>query len=423
MKLPSCFVRTLTCIAVMASVHAAPAQSEEAFTSASSTCDKAITLDEFRALGFEKSPLFAEINREYAEQIARAFQTEVLPNPDIQLDQSYTSMSIGGANDPQANVSIGQPFRLSHLGAREKVARLLREVGDRQRRAQFLAMHQQFSVQFYSLFALQETARILSDAEKWSTTRISLIREGVKKGLLSNGDELLFEGEKARLQAQQKGLLASVARLHHDISQTLGTTCLLRITAERVVPATPATSILLEMAEKSDLSETTRRDLLAQVATEELRLAELDANPQITPRLVYQHTNDGGDFFGVGISIPLPMWDRNQAEQIRKRGDLEISERKQRFLRDGGFAVQIQLLRESAEQLKAQAEIYSSQVVPSFTAALKAQERQFDQGKGNVLQVWQTRRIVTDMELQALKLWLEAVTTRGQLSLSIGEEL
>ena len=70
-----------------------------------------------------------------------------------------------------------------------------------------------------------------------------------------------------------------------------------------------------------------------------------------------------------------------------------------------------------------QAELYSKKVVPAFHEALRSQERLYAQGKGSVLQVWQTLRTFNDAEREALAVWLTAATARMQLSLLVGEEV
>jgi hypothetical protein len=54
---------------------------------------------------------------------------------------------------------------------------------------------------------------------------------------------------------------------------------------------------------------------------------------------------------------------------------------------------------------------------------LNAQEKLYTKGKGNVLQDWQTLRLLNEVQTQSLSLWLEGTSARIQLSLLIGEEV
>jgi len=332
-------------------------------------------------------------------------------------------MKLGGDSDSQSQISLGQAIRLSNFGSRERVARLIRKSGDALMRASMLELTQMLMVQYRTLFVLQQSEKIIYNAEQIAAKKVTLIRDGVKKGLLSEGDELLFEGEKYRLQAQRKGLEARIATLQGELSKSTGSTCFILAKGEEPHLELASEASLVEKAKQSELSEASRLNLLTGLAREEMRLAQLDAFPQVTPRLVFQHTNDGGDFIGAGITIPLPFWNRNQAEQIRSAAALRVAESKSSYSANNGLEVQVRSLRRSAQSAHEQSDLFSKKVIPSFEAALQAQERIYAQGKGSVLQVWQTLRTFNEVQTQGLLLWLEATSARVQLSILIGEEV
>jgi outer membrane protein TolC len=389
----------------------------------SSNCEQELTLAAFRAFALHKSPLVAEIDRVYAEELATAFETEVLSNPELQVEQTYTRMKLGGDSDPQSQVSLGQAIRLSNFGSRERVASLIRKSADLQLRARLLELTQILIVQFRTLFVLQQSEKIILNAEQRAAKKVAQIRDAVNKGLLSQGDEQLFEGEKYRLQAQRKGVSARIATLQSELAKSTGSTCLVLAKGEEAHQEIASEIILLEKAHKNELSEASRLNLLTSLAQEETRLAELDAFPQITPRLVYQHTNDGGDFIGAGITIPLPFWNRNQAQKMRSTAGQKVAETRSNFHSNQGLEAQIRNLRRATLSTQEQSDLFTKKVIPSFEAALRSQERLYAEGKENVLQVWQTLRTFNEAQTQGLLLWLEAVSARVQLSILIGEEV
>jgi cobalt-zinc-cadmium efflux system outer membrane protein len=398
-------------------LHAEPVQQDSA-------CARALSLEEFRARAFEKSPLVAQIDSEFAGQVGKAFESEVLANPELQAEQVYTRMKLGGADDPQTNASIAQPLRLSNFGARSRVGALMRRAGDAQKRAALLELSQKLSLQFYSLQALQVTNRIVGESEQRAARQASVIHEGIKKGSLSEGEHKLFEGEKYRLQSQRKGLEAALLNLQAELARSLGTPCIFEAGGElRSVSELPSENVLLEKARASGLSESTRIDLLLALNAEQARVAELDAFPEFAPRIVYQHTNDGGDFIGAGIAIALPLFNRNQGAVTRTQAEMVATQRKRDFLAQGGLESQVRTLRRSAQSSAEQARIYESKVVPAFRESLRAQERLYSQGKGDVLQIWQAQRMYSDAQRESLNVWLQALGARMQLSLVVGEEV
>jgi cobalt-zinc-cadmium efflux system outer membrane protein len=387
------------------------------------SCTRALTLEEFRAIALEKSPLVAEIDSQYTRDVALAYDTEVFKNPEVQFEQVYTRAKLGGDSDPQTNASLGIPLRLSNFGAKQRVASLLREAGDLQRRAQLLELTQRLVLQYSNIFVLQRSEELLLEAERRAAKKVALIHQGVEQGLLTAGDHQLFEAEKYRLQAQLAGVRASNASAQAEVALMLRTPCRMKALTPLTVPVVPSGDELLKKARGSSLSEASRVDLLSSLHREQRRLADLDAIPEIAPRIVYQHTNDGGDFIGAGIAIPLPLFNRNRGALDRASADLMATEKRRERLNEGGFESQIRALQLAAQSAAEQATIFQRQVVPSFAGALRSQEQLYSQGKGNVLQVWQTLRTYNDAERESLSVSLAAVAAKIQLSVLVGEEL
>ena len=270
---------------------------------------------------------------------------------------------------------------------------------------------------------VQETEKILLNAEIRANRKIQLIQKGVKKGLFSRGDEKLFEGEKFRIQAQRKGVNAAISTLQSKLIDITGYPCSIVTKKQILSEEVPSLDSLVQIARASKLSEMTRLNLLTSLRKEQRSLAKLDRYPKVTPRLIYQHSNDGGDFFGAGISIPLQFWNRNQSERLRSSAEHQAVKAKKEFLINGGLKSKIQKLRNAVINSEEQAKIFQLKVIPAFDAALTAQEKLYSQGKGDVLQVWQTLRTLNEVQSQGLLLWLEAVSVRVQLSLLVGKEI
>jgi outer membrane protein TolC len=380
-------------------------------------------LEEFRAHALAHSPLVAEIDREYALQVAKAIDTKLWANPELSAEETWTRMYIGGANDPQSSVTLSQPMKLSNFGKRDKVAELLQKAGDTEKNIKLLEFAQQTNVNFVRLFALQETVRFLQLAEQDAAKKVSTVRKQVREGLISQGSEALLEGEKFRLEAQRVGAEASLAVLQSELAMALGTTCAVIATRPPQFQKIPTATNLLEKARSSRISEKARLDIIQELAAEQVRLAELDIFPSVSPRVVYQHTNDGGDFVGAGITIPLPVWNRNQAERTRASAEQDVARRKANLINQGGLELQISSTHAAAVSSERQVEIYTRQAEVSFKAALEAEERAYASGRGSVLEVWQTFRALNEAQLTGLSLRQQAAMARARLSILVGEEV
>jgi cobalt-zinc-cadmium efflux system outer membrane protein len=400
------------------STLAAPPQADDV-----KVCELKTSLETFRAHALAHSPLVAEIDSTYAAQLAQAIDTELLTNPELSAEQTYTRMNIGGSNDPQSGITFSQPLKLSNFGKRDKVAELLRKAGGTKRDIQLLEFTQQITVQFYTLFSLQESVRILQQAERIAASKVIAVGKQVQAGLLSQGSEALFQGEKFRLEAQRAGAEAALATLRSELSMAIGTECTVIATQPPATAKIPATSTLLEKARASRISEQARLDVIQELTTEQVRLAELDAFPSIAPRFVYQHTNDGGDFYGAGFTLPIPVWNRNQAQITKTTAEREVAARKSALVHKGGLELQVSTAQTAAVSSEHQVETYFSNVEPAFKAALQAEERSYASGKGTVMEVWQTFRALNEAQLTAQSLRQQAAMARARLSILVGEEV
>ena len=166
-----------------------------------------------------------------------------------------------------------------------------------------------------------------------------------------------------------------------------------------------------------------QNELLVSLRSEQERLANLDALTEIVPRIAYQHTNDGGDFIGAGVSIPLPFFNRNKSAKMVARAESATVRQKQSFFSNQGREAQIIALRSAAMYSAEQARIFKEKVIPSYERALQAQEKQYRTGTGDLSLVWQSLRSLTEAQREYSQLWLAAVTSRVQLEILIGEEV
>lgn len=391
--------------------------------SALKECAVKLSLDSFRAHALANSPLVAEIDRDYANRLARAIETELLNNPELAGFQTWTTAYVNGAHEPQSEVSLSQPLRLSNFGKRDKVADLIRKAGDTERGIKLLEFTQQNTVNYVRLYSLQETLKVLAHAERDAANRVATASKQVKEGLLSHGSEAVFQGEKARIEAQRVGTEGSLAALQSEISTSIGTTCkVIASGAPSFTKIAPA-STLLDKAQASRISEQARLQVLQELATEQTRLAELDAFPIFAPRVVYQHTNDGGDYVGAGITIPLPLFNRNQPDITQASAEREASRRKADLVTKGGLSLLVSTAHAAAMSAQRQVEIYTARVEPSFKTALEAEERSYLSGKGSILEVWQTFRALNEAQVTGLALWQHAAMARARLSILVGEEV
>ncbi len=386
-------------------------------------CGTPLSLEELRAMLIRSSPAVAKIDATTAQEMARARATELVANPELQLEQTFTRMNIGGANDPQTSASLGQPLRLSDFGTRARVASLIKKSASSERKRELLSLSQRAVRYAAAIDTLTTTIDRISRAERQALAYRTILDQGVASGLVTTGDRALIVAEYHRLRAERVGAEAQRITAQSTLSQIVGASCLVQLASAPPPPSLPPLGDILTRAATSGITEYDRAELLLELADEESRRADEDALPPITPRLVYQHTNDGGDFLGVGFSFALPVWHRNDPERSSRAIEKISAARHKTFLKEGGFTSHITGLYRALEAIEEQIRVLERDVMPTFQEALAAQENLFRSGKGNVLQLWQSVRASHEASRDSLTLRQRAIGMRSRLSLLIGDEL
>ena len=399
------------------------ATNKSAASNSEKVCTRTVTFEEFRAIALQKSPLVGEIDTNFVRDVGQAYDTEVFKNPEVQFEQVFTRARLNGDNDPQTSASLSFPLRLSTLGSKARVAQLLREAGDVKKRAALFELNQRLVLGYVKLYSLQQSSEFLEQALIRATTISGRGKHARMKGLLSDSMFELLQGERYRLESQRAGVRASIANLQFELTNLLGTPCAIKASAAMELSPLPTFEQLVARANQNHSNDAVQNELLVSLRSEQERLANLDALPEIVPRLAYQHTNDGGDFIGAGISIPLPFFNRNKSARMIAKAESATVRQKQSFFSNQGREAQISMLRNAAMYSAEQARIFKAKVIPSYEHALHAQEKQYRTGTGDLSLVWQTLRSLTGAQREYSQLWLTAVTSRVQLEILIGEEV
>jgi cobalt-zinc-cadmium efflux system outer membrane protein len=399
------------------------ATSKSAAFNREKVCARTVTFEEFRAIALQNSPLVAEIDTNFVRDIGQAYDTEVFKNPEVQFEQVFTRARLNGDNDPQTSASLSLPLRLSTLGSKARVAQLLREAGNIRKRAALFELNQRLVLGYVKLYSLQQSSELLDQALTQATTMSDRGKHARMKGLLSDSMFELLQGERYRIESQNAGIRASIAALQFELTNLLGTPCTIKASAPFELSTLPSFEQLVLRANENHINDVVQNELLVALRSEQERLANLDALPEIVPRIAYQHTNDGGDFIGAGVSIPLPFFNRNKSAKMVAKAESATVRQKQSFFSNQGREAQISALRNAAMYSAEQVRIFKEKVIPSYENALQAQEKQYNAGTGDLSLVWQTLRSLTEAQREYSQLWLAAVTSRVQLEILIGEEV
>lgn len=382
-----------------------------------------LSLEDVRAAALGKSPVVAELDEKFAAQIADAVEARLLANPEMSSELRTPVAGKEPRGHTEVEVALTQPIRLSDFGARSSLSSLLEKAATADQRLALLVLTQDVNVTYAKAWSLQEQRLTLRRAHERASRIQEIVSVAINKGLLGKGEASLFRCEVRRLLAEQAGVEAEMTNTVAELITLSGLELTDVVFAKPNLALLPSTQELLSDAESNQLSPASRQALLERVAEQQLAVAINDALPSIAPRLLYEHAENGVDRVGVGISVPLPVFNRNQAEIAKRRGELATIRERARYINGGALRSQIAALRNSAQAAMDQAVEYSEHIIPDFQAAFNYQTKQFEAGQGSIQLVWQSAQTLLSVQLTGIELWVKAASARAKLSSLVGEEI
>ena len=157
------------------------------------------------------------------------------------------------------------------------------------------------------------------------------------------------------------------------------------------------------------------------------RAARRDAWPEPTLGVYVAREHEPGTPFAsavglVTVSIPLPLWRRNQPERAYAEARVRIAEAAlatRRYELD-------QAVRRSADKVSTAAlrvRGYARDVLPRFEENLELLQRSFEVGEIDLVEVAVGRQSFLDAQVAALDTWAEYLDALRQLELAVGHEI
>lgn len=353
-----------------------------------------LTLQDAARLALRLNPEFAAYAKEIGALEGAALQAGLWRNPELDIAEE----DIGAPRDRGLQRFTTIRFsQLIELGgkrsARVTAASLARDVAIQDYEAKRWDLLAHVANVFTDVLAGQERARLAGETLQLAQTVVSTAGKRVQAGKAPP-----IEETKARLAS-------STARIEHeqaqrDLAASRKTLALIwgnpsprfrRALGDLASPVTlPAFEALAERALQNPLA-------LRSIKSVEQRQALMDLErarriPDITVSAGLRRYSQFGDHTGViGVSIPLPLFDRNQGNlrEASQRLDKAVDERAATGLR-----LQAELAQTHESLMAAQNEIgvLREEVLPDATSAFNVAKRGYELGRFGFLEVLDAQR-------------------------------
>jgi cobalt-zinc-cadmium efflux system outer membrane protein len=366
-----------------------------------------LTLRQALALALTRSPELATVSFDVRIAEARILQAKLLPNPEAELTSEYIggSGSYSDARRSENTLLLGQLIELGgKRRARVQEAAFGRDLAafdyETRKREVFLKTAEQF----VDVLASQRRVAITDDLVRLANDFVPAIEERVKAGKASDLEKTRFDVAvaSARIDSEQAkhDLLAARQRLAAQWGATKPRFTSAVGDLDSVMPIASLETLARRLAANPRLAR-----FGTEVAQRQAALAreKAAAVPDVTLRAGARQINETKDATAViALSVPLPLWNRNQGnigaarEQVARAGAEQAAAA-------ATLMTELSDAYQNAARARATISILRENVLPRAESALKATNEGYEAGRFSYLEVLDARRTIGGARTQYLQ--------------------
>ena len=397
------------------------------------------TVERLVEAGFSRRADLLAARQRLAVAQGRLIQAGLRPNPE--LDAEYGSARfLAGEAESEFDVGITQVFETGGKRAkRVAVARL--ELA--RARAEVLALERRFAAEIRAAYARAVAAgRQLDALERLIAINEELVRvtsERLKEGDVAPVDLSLVRVETDRLRVQ---VVRTRAELEGEIISLRALAGLEMTDPLSIAPLSDRPPRLdLSVMQLTEMALRERPDLQAarlgeELGTARIRLAEAQAMPNVAATVRFSQERsvldvdaggigeirDKDNVLTFGVSVEIPIFNRNQGEIVSAAGEKVEAQRQREFLeatikRD--VALAYRRYRAAAEALV----LYSTQILPKTEEIVRSVRSAYTLGEFSVFDVLQQQQRLVESETGYNEALKDYYTALAELEGALGTRL
>jgi cobalt-zinc-cadmium efflux system outer membrane protein len=372
--------------------------------------DSTITLSEALGLVSRQNPALQALTYDTLSARHLIEQAGLYPNPELEAEMEDILLDAPGLKKPEITLQIAQELALfGRRGARQALAQADLESANWDATAEAFDLYLETKLRFYGLVHAQGYNELLAGQAELAQEIVENIEFRINKGAGLESESLL-----ARLELNRIELELSEARQDLRVAQSSlaslwgGATDPIVAVAE----TEPDLTRILEFVERTPLNVDSTRGLLAlsrkaSRLQAEQELAAAEARPSLTLRGGFRRVEaEGTNSLLVGLSMPLPLWDRNQGEQksIQARQQaLELDRREARIRMQTDIDAAMIRLR----QLHERHQIIHRELLPTADSVYLALEEDYEAGRLPFTSLLEAERALLQLRREHADLLLE----------------
>ncbi|MDY3561809.1 TolC family protein [Gemmata sp. JC673] len=383
-------------------------------------------LDDFVRLAVEQNPRLSKANLAIDAARGRHLQAGLYPNPDVavnwdELGDRSSPDRLGILTAPRVSQTIvtGRKLTLAQaVAAREVDQAALELLGER------FAVVGSVRGAFYEAFTLQQRAEILAEVVKLAEDAAAVGKTLLDNKQIARLDLIQLEVERERFRAELQSVRRELPGAYRRLAAVAG--------QNGLIPA--AVKATFDNLPNYD-PEATRQAVLeyhpqarsARVGVERaqaaVRRAEVEPIPNLTVSAGYirqfeNRSHDGA----VGVSLPVPLWNRNQGNIRAARAELGMAIQNVGQT-ENELAARVAAAYQAYAAARERAEAYRKELIPRAEETYQLSLTAFKGGQFEYLRVIQAQRAVAEARLEYNRSIGEAWKSAAELSGLLMEEL
>jgi cobalt-zinc-cadmium efflux system outer membrane protein len=381
-----------------------------------------LTLAEARTMAQRTSPELTAARQALAAAQARERQVGAFPNPTLTYGREQTARD--GATNSQNMLTLEQRFEIGgQRGARREAVGLQRAAAGARLAAAKARVNYEVALSYATAVAAErravlaeEAARAFGTAERVSTARFA------------GGDVSGYQHRRLKLESSRYTALRLEALVARDSAMHVLASLIGNVDSvpqghafqlvDTLLPAPLTLSsdsfVARALAERGEL-RSARFDADAGIAEARLAAAERIPTPAVSGGFKNERlaTGEGFSGFAVGLSVPLPLWDRRggavaaaHAEAGRRAADVESLRRQ--TIRE------VRTAFDTHQALAEQLATLAGQLGDEARKARRAAEAAYSEGEISLLEWLDSVRAYQEAETVYITLWSEYIARRAR---------
>jgi len=374
-----------------------------------------ISLPDALALALERSPALASFSWEVRAREARALQAGLRPNPELELEVENFGGSgdVSGFDGAESTFLLAQ--RIETAGKRPKrrrAAELDAEVASWEYEATRLDVFASVLKAFVDLLAAQEEVTLREELVRIAESSVDAVERLVRAGATPQADRTRASVEAATARVDLASARRALDAARAVLAATWGS---LSPTFSEAggqlgsVVAPPSGETVRSWLERNPELARWDREIARRRAVVELADAQRvpDVVAGVGPRLLSE-TDDAA--LVAQVSVPLPIFDRNQGERAAARGELRKAAYERRSLH-ARLAVELESAYQELAARHVEVTSLREGILPSALEAFEQVRRGYLQGLFRNVDVLDAQRRLFELrlrEIDALRAYHEA---------------